>query len=62
MKTIEQINKQIKRIDWVIDNHKNQIEYYSNDDFDIDKIIDYSNQIKLLQTEKVLLEWVLSDS
>lgn len=62
MKTIEQINKQIKRIDWVIDNHKNQIEYYSNDDFDIDKIIDYSNQIKFLQTEKVLLEWVLSDS
>lgn len=62
MKTIEQINKQIKRIDWVIDNHKNQIEYYSNDDFDIDKIIDYSNQIKLLQTEKVLLEWVLSES
>lgn len=62
MKTIEQIKKQIRSIDWIIDNHKNQIEYYSNDDFDIDKIIDYSNKIKLLQTEKVLLEWVLSDS
>lgn len=62
MKTIEQIKKQMRSIDWIIDNHKNQIEYYSNDDFDIDKIIDYSNKIKLLQTEKVLLEWVLSDS
>lgn len=62
MKTIEQIKKQMRSIDWIIDNHKNQIEYYSNDDFDIDKIIDYSNKIKLLQTEKVLLEWVLSES
>ena len=62
MKTIEQIKKQMRSIDWMIDNHKNQIEYYSNDDFDIDKIIAYSNKIKLLQTEKVLLEWVLSDS
>lgn len=62
MKTIEQIKKQMRSIDWMIDNHKNQIEYYSNDDFDIDKIIAYSNKIKLLQTEKSLLEWVLSKS
>lgn len=59
MKTIEEIKKSIKTCDWIINNHKEQIRFYLDGDFDIDKIEDYSNKIKLLEVEKSALQWIL---
>ena len=61
MKTTEEIDKQILGIDWFIKSHKNQIDYHIKENFDIDKIEEYSRKIKLLQVERSLLEWVLSE-
>ena len=59
MKKIEDIEKSIKTCDWFIKSHKEQIQFYLDGDFDIDKIEDYSNKIKLLEVEKSALQWVL---
>lgn len=61
MKTVEQIKENLKTIDWIIANHKKQIEIYLNDEFNVDKCIEYSEKIKLLEVEKNLLNWVLDE-
>lgn len=62
MKTISQIRRNIKVAQWSIHSHKKQIEHYVNDEFDINKIEDYSRKIKLLQVEIDALKWVLFES
>lgn len=44
MKTVEEIKANLKTIDWIIANHKKQIEIYLNDEFNIDKCIEYSEK------------------
>lgn len=62
MRTIEEIEKSIKTCDWFIERHKEQIQFYLSGDFDIDKIEDYSNKIKMLEVEKSALQWVLGSN
>ena len=62
MRTIDEIKKQILGIDAFITGYKKSLDFYLNDDFDIDKAIKYSNKIKSLQSEKDILEWVLNES
>ena len=59
MKTADEVKKSIRVAEWMIERHKEQIEFYSRDDFDIDKITDYSEKIKLLEVEIQALKWVL---
>lgn len=62
MKTIEDIQKQIRGIKWCIDSHKNQIDVYLNGDFNAGKIKEYAQKIEVLEAEITLLEWVLSEN
>ena len=61
MKTVEEIKKSIRVAGWMIERHKAQMEFHSREDFDIDKIIDYSEKIKLLEVEIQTLKWVLGE-
>ena len=61
MRTIEGIKKSIEACELFIASHKKQIEFHTNDDFDIDKIIEFSNKIKLLEVEMDTLKWVLNE-
>ena len=62
MRTIEGIKRSIKTCEIFINSHKKQIEFHTNNDFDIDKIIEFSNNIKLLEVEMNTLKWVLNES
>lgn len=62
MKSKDDIKKSIKVARKFIENHKAQIKYYMEDDFDIDKIEEYSRKIKLLNVEISALEWVLNEN
>lgn len=59
MKTVEEIKKQIKSIDWFINSHNKQVEFYTQDEFDYEKAMGYLTKIQVLQAEKSILEWVL---
>lgn len=62
MKDKGDILKSIKVARRFIENHKEQIKYYMEEDFDIDKIEEYSRKIKLLNVEISALEWVLDEN
>ena len=63
MRTVEEIKKQIKSIEWFIDCHKKQVDHFlSDDDFDVDKACEYGRKIQSLEAEKIVLEWVLNES
>lgn len=62
MKTVQQIEKEIKNRKWFIEGHKKQLDFYHLDDFNADKISHYSKKILEIENEIKLLEWVLSDS
>ena len=59
MKTIEEIEQKIKNVDWFINNHKKQVFFYTNEEFDAAKSVEYLIKIKELQAKKSILEWVL---
>ena len=61
MKTVEEIKKQIKGIEWFIDNHNKQVAFYTQDEFDAVKAMGYLAKIKELQAEKSILKWVLGE-
>lgn len=61
MKTVEQIRIQIKGCEYFIQSYRQQIEFHMNDDFDIDKIEEYSRKIKLLENEIRAFKWVIED-
>lgn len=56
MKSKDDIKKSIRVTKKFIENHREQIKYYMEDDFDIDKIEEYSRKIKLLNVEISALE------
>jgi uncharacterized FlaG/YvyC family protein len=58
MKTKEDIEKQIKGINWFINSHKKQIDFYLNDDFNPKKIAEYANKIASLVAGLEVLLWV----
>ena len=58
MKTKQDIEKQMKGINWTINAHKKQVEFYLQDG-DFRKVTEYSQKIVSLQDEIILLEWVL---
>ena len=60
MKTVDEINKQIKTGEWFIKSHKEQLDFYSKDG-DLSKVIEYAQKIKTLSAEISLLKWVLED-
>ncbi len=61
MKTKQEIEKNIRTAEWFISNHKEQMNIYLNDDFDIDCLLAYSEKIKLLEVEIQTLKWVLGE-
>ena len=61
MKTADEVKKSIRVAEWMIERHREQMGFNSRDDFDIDKIIDYSEKIKLLEVEIQALKWVLGE-
>lgn len=61
MKTLEQIEKNIRSAKLHIESHKKQIDFIMNGDFDIEKIEEYSRKIKLLEVEIDALEWVIGN-
>ena len=60
MKTVDEINKQIKTGEWFIKSHKEQLDFHSKDG-DLSKVIEYAQKIKTLSAEISLLKWVLED-
>lgn len=62
MRTVEEIKKQIKSIEWFIDCHKKQVDHFLGDDFDVDKACEYGRKIQPLENEKIVLEWVLNET
>ena len=60
MKTVDEINKQIKTGEWFIKSHKEQLDFYSKDG-DLSKVIEYAQKIRTLSAEISLLKWVLED-
>ena len=61
MKTKQEIEKNIRTAEWLINNHKEQMNIYLNDDFDIDFLLAYSEKIKILEVEIQALKWVLGE-
>lgn len=61
MKTADEIKKNIRTAEWFINSHKEQMNIYLNDDFDIDCLLAYSEKIKLLEVEIQALKWVLGE-
>lgn len=59
MKTVEEIEKQIKGIEWFINSHNKQVEFYTQEEFNAVKAMNYLAKIKELQAAKSILEWVL---
>lgn len=59
MKTLEQIEKSIRTAERHIESHKEQIILTMSDDFDIEKIEEYSRKIKFLEVEIDALRWVV---
>ena len=60
MRTIEEIKKNIKTAQWFIKQHKEQINIYLDDD--IDRVLSYSEKIRMLEVEIECLKWVLNES
>lgn len=58
MKTQADVEKQIKGIEWTINAHKKQVDFYLKDG-DFKKVVDYSQKILSLEAELTLLKWVL---
>lgn len=58
MRNKQEIEKQAKGIQSVINAHKKQVDFYLQED-DFRKVAEYSQKIVGLQDELVLLEWVL---
>ena len=58
MKTKQDIEKQMKGIEWTINSYKRQAKYYAQDG-DFEKVADYSQKIVALEAELTLLKWVL---
>lgn len=57
MRTVEEIKKQIKAIEWFIDGHKKQVDHFlSDDDFDVDKACEYGRKIHFEKIDKELLQ------
>lgn len=61
MKTKQEIEKNIHTAECLINNLKEQMNIYLNDDFDIDFLLAYSEKIKLLEVEIQALKWVLGE-
>jgi len=60
MRTIDEIKKNIEIAQWFIKQHKEQINIYLDDD--IDRVLSYSEKIKMLEVEIECLKWVLNES
>ena len=60
MRTIEEIKNNIKTAQWFIEQHKEQINIYLDDD--IDRVLSYSEKIRMLEVEIECLKWVLNES
>ena len=60
MRTIEEIKKNIETAQWFIEQHKEQINIYLDDD--IDRVLSYSEKIRMLEVEIECLKWVLNES
>lgn len=61
MKTLKEIEKNIRNAKKIIESHKDQLEAIMNDNFDIEKIEEYSRKIKLLEVEIDALGWVIGN-
>ena len=59
MRTIEEIKKNIESAQWFIEQHKEQINIYLDDD--IDRVLSYSEKIRMLEVEIECLKWVLNE-
>lgn len=62
MKNKDDILKVIKSTKRFIENYKEQIKHHMDDDFDIEKIEEFSRKINLLDVELRALEWVLDEN
>ena len=62
MKSKEQVEKHICMINWHIERHKEQVEFYMKESVDLRKVSEYSIKIELLEAERDDLEWVLDVS
>ena len=56
MKTIEEIEKEIKNVDWFISNHEKMVSFYTKEDFNAVEAVESLTKIRELQAEKSILE------
>ena len=55
MKSKEEIEKEIKNVDWFISNHEKQVFFYTKEEFDAVKAVEYLTKIKELQVKNQFL-------